>query len=148
MAFMKFDIIWIATMRVLLYDSICKSVGKRSLFSHSFARLTWTYRKMSLWRTNSLIGTAEFFSRYYIMVVGAPRFKQNGFQAISTASKCFGSSKMDSLQFFRYKRDCEWWDAALAVSFVIPFARSDNWRSRRFRQIFFIRFKRVESSHA
>lgn len=39
MAFMKFDIIWIAVMRVLLYDSICESLGKRSLFFRFFCQI-------------------------------------------------------------------------------------------------------------
>ena len=104
-----------------------KSVGKNVLLyffflPNPFVRLACIYRKMSLWRSKGLIGTVEFSPRNYITAVGAPRFKQNGFQAISIASKCFGSSKMDSPQFFRYKRDCGRWDAALAISFVTLFS--------------------------
>lgn len=68
-----------------------ENLGKKKTFPFftPFGRLTrFGIEKCSFDVTQSLIGAAEFFPRNYIMVVDAPRFKQNGFQAIFTASKC------------------------------------------------------------
>lgn len=126
----------------LIERKICE---KDLPFSHPFRQIdALRYRKMFLWRNIefnrcSRIFSSELYHGCRRATVQAKRISSN-FHRIKVR---FGSSKMDSPQFFRYKRDCGWWDLAIFLCEYF-FARSNNWCDRRFCQI----FHSLESYHA